>query len=148
MTLTDHSYGKAHVGVVKVSRAGAQHSLKELDVQVMLHGKFESSYAGGDNRLVVATDTMKNTVNVFAKEMLGSENEEFGTALAEHFLKTYAQPKWIAWKCGSRNIAGSAWSLPVSRIRTVFWNAGQHGPPRASSARAKEPRWNLALRIC
>ena len=90
MKLTNHLYGKAHVRVLKVMREGAKHSLKELDVQVMLHGDFDASYTKADNRLVVATDSMKNTVNVFAKEKLGVENEVFGTALAEHFIKTYA----------------------------------------------------------
>src|SRR5208282_3736931 len=40
---------------------------------------------------VVATDSMKNMVNVFAREKLGAESEEFGIALGEHFLKTYPQ---------------------------------------------------------
>lgn len=89
--LTNHLYGKARVRLLKVMREGARHSLKELDVQVMLHGDFESSYTAGDNHLVVATDTMKNTVNVFAQQKLGAENEEFAAALAGHFLATYAQ---------------------------------------------------------
>ena len=90
MKLTDHSYGKAHVRVLKVTRDGAQHSLKELDVQMMLHGDFDASYTKADNKLVVATDSMKNTVNVFAKEKLGVETEPFAVALAEHFIQTYA----------------------------------------------------------
>ncbi len=90
MKLTDHSYGKAHIRVLKVLRDGAKHSLKELDVQVMLHGDFDASYTQADNKLVVATDSMKNTVNVFAKEKLGVETEPFGIALAEHFIQTYA----------------------------------------------------------
>jgi len=90
MKLTNHLYGKAHVRVLKVMRDGAKHSLKELDVQVMLHGDFDASYTQADNKLVVATDSMKNTVNVFAKEKLGAETEPFGIALAEHFIQTYA----------------------------------------------------------
>lgn len=90
MKLTDHSYGKAHVRVLKVLRDSAKHSLKELDVQVMLHGDFDASYTKADNSLVIATDSMKNTVNVFAKEQLGAETEPFGITLAEHFIKTYA----------------------------------------------------------
>jgi len=76
---------------MKVIRAGAQHSLKELAVSVMLKGEFEAAYTQADNRLVVATDTMKNTVYILAKEKLGAENEVFGLALGEHFLKTYSQ---------------------------------------------------------
>jgi urate oxidase len=91
MKLIQHSYGKAKVRVLKVFRAGKIHSLKELDIQVMLQGDFGASFTKADNRLVVATDSMKNTVNVLAKEKLGEENEEFGITLGEHFLKTYPQ---------------------------------------------------------
>lgn len=89
MKLIHHQYGKARVRVLKVTRDRQQHSLKELDVSVGLQGDFDASYTKSDNRLVVATDSMKNTVNIFAKKKLGTENEEFGLALGQHFLKTY-----------------------------------------------------------
>jgi len=89
MKLIGHQYGKARVRVLKVFRNGPLHSVKELDVQVMLQGGFDASFTGADNRLVVATDSMKNTVNVFAKRKLGAETEEFGLALGRHFLETY-----------------------------------------------------------
>jgi urate oxidase len=89
MKLIAHHYGKARVRVLKVFRAGKIHSLKELEVQVMLQGDFDASFTKADNRLVVATDSMKNTVNVLARQKLGPETEEFGLTLAEHFLKTY-----------------------------------------------------------
>lgn len=91
MHLSHHHYGKAKVRVMKVTRQGARHTLKELEVAVMLQGDFDASYTRADNSLVVATDTMKNTVYVLAKEKLGAENEEFGLALGEHFLKSYPQ---------------------------------------------------------
>jgi urate oxidase len=89
MKLISHNYGKAKVRVLKVFRAGKIHSIKELDVQVMLQGDFDASYTKSDNRLVVATDSIKNTVNVFAKQKLGAETESFSIVLGEHFLKTY-----------------------------------------------------------
>jgi urate oxidase len=95
MHLLHQHYGKAKIRVMKVSRAGAQHSLKELEVSVMLQGDFEASYTRADNSLVVPTDTMKNTVYVLAKDKLGAENEEFGLALGEHFLKTYPQVREV-----------------------------------------------------
>jgi urate oxidase len=91
MKLLHQRYGKARVRVMKVTRGRGRHTLKELDVSVMLRGDFDASYTKADNSLVVPTDTMKNTVNVLAKEKLGAENEEFGILLAEHFLKTYPQ---------------------------------------------------------
>ena len=95
MKLIHHNYGKAKVRVLKVFRAGKIHSLKELEVQVMLQGDFDASFTRADNRLVVATDSIKNTINVFAKEKLGRENELFGIVLAEHFLNTYPQVKRV-----------------------------------------------------
>jgi len=89
MKLIQHHYGKARVRVLKVFRNGPRHAVKELEVQVMLQGDFGASFTQADNRLVVATDSIKNTVNVFAKKLLGAETEKFGLALGEHFLKTY-----------------------------------------------------------
>jgi urate oxidase len=57
----------------------------------MLEGDFESSYVAGDNTKVVPTDTMKNTINVLAKEKLGDEIELFAIALGQHFLQRYKQ---------------------------------------------------------
>ena len=91
MKLLQHNYGKAKVRALKVFRTGKIHSVRELDVSVMLQGNFDASFTKADNRLVVATDSMKNTVNIFAKKKLGAENERFGVALGEHFLKTYPQ---------------------------------------------------------
>ncbi len=89
MKLIQHNYGKAKVRVLKVFRAGKIHSIKELDVQVMLQGDFGASYTKADNRLVVATDSVKNTINILAKQKLGTEMEAFGIFLGGHFLKTY-----------------------------------------------------------
>ena len=89
MKLIHQNYGKARVRILKVLRAGKKHSVKELDVQVMLQGNFDAVYTKGDNRPVVATDSLKNTVNVLAKQKLGAETETFGELLGNHFLKTY-----------------------------------------------------------
>jgi urate oxidase len=91
MKLVHHNYGKARVRVMKVTRDGARHALKELDVSVRLEGDFDASYTNGDNALVVATDTMKNTINVLAREKLGAENEPFALLAAKHFVDTYRQ---------------------------------------------------------
>jgi len=82
---------------MKVLRDGATHTIKELDVSVALSGDFESSYTApeGDNSKVVATDTMKNTVNVLAHDHLGRENERFAFVLGEHFLKRYKQAQRV-----------------------------------------------------
>lgn len=91
MKLSYHRYGKAKVRLLKVLRQGPQHSVKELEVSVMLQGEFAPSYTQADNSLVVPTDTMKNTVYALARQESGLENEPFGLALASHFLKSYPQ---------------------------------------------------------
>ena len=89
--LTGHRYGKARVRVMKILREGPVHTLKDLEVAAFLKGDFASSYTAGDNTKVVATDTIKNTINVFARQHLGPEIERFALVLGEHFLTRYAQ---------------------------------------------------------
>jgi urate oxidase len=89
--LAAHRYGKARVRVMKILRDGPVHTLKDLEVAAFLKGDFASSYTSGDNSKVVATDTMKNTINVFAKQHLGHEIERFALILGEHFLARYEQ---------------------------------------------------------
>lgn len=86
-----HRYGKARVRVMKVLREGAVHTLKDIEVVVLLEGDFASSYTSGDNTKVVATDTIKNTINVFAKEHLAHEIERFAITLGQHFVARYRQ---------------------------------------------------------
>jgi urate oxidase len=112
MKLAHHHYGKAKVRLMKVIRDGPRHTLKELEISVMLQGDFDASYTRADNSLVVPTDTMKNTVNILAWEKLGTENEEFALALGKHFLKTYVQVSQVdiglSERCWDRlKVAGS-----------------------------------------
>lgn len=102
MKLLRNSYGKARVRVMKVTRRGRRHSVKELTVSVTLQGRFADSYTRDDNRLVVATDTMKNTVNILAQQFLGEETEEFGVKLAAHFLKIYRQVEQVVIRLDER----------------------------------------------
>jgi urate oxidase len=102
MELLRNSLGKARVRVMKVTRRGRRHSVKELAVSVMLQGRFAASYTRGDNRLVVPTDTMKNTVHVLAQRFLGGETGEFGVQLSDHFLKTYRQVEQVAIRLEER----------------------------------------------
>ena len=87
---------------MKILRDGATHTVKELDVTVSLAGDFETSYTAGDNSFVVATDTMKNTVNVLASRHLGLETERFAQTLVTHFLTKYPQVKAATVKTSER----------------------------------------------
>lgn len=91
MKLLRNHYGKGRVRVLKMLRNGATHTIQELNVKAMLEGDFAASYTNNDNSKVVATDTIKNTVNVIATQHLGEQIERFGMSLGEHFLRRYEQ---------------------------------------------------------
>jgi urate oxidase len=81
-------YGKAEVRLVKVIRDGDWHTLRDLNVQVALEGDFRAAYTDGDNRNLLATDTMRNTVYAFAQHDPLTSLEEFGARLVRHFVQT------------------------------------------------------------
>ena len=80
-------YGKASIHIVRVARDPHGHRVRDLTVAIALEGDFERSYTDGDNSLVIATDTMKNTAYAFAKDRLDGSIEAYGRALAGHFLE-------------------------------------------------------------
>jgi urate oxidase len=95
VVLSENQYGKSRVRVVKVERRGSRHEMKDLNVDVQLSGDFSAAYLEGDNRKVLPTDTMKNTVYALAREQPVGEIEEFGHRLAEHFLCQNAYVSWV-----------------------------------------------------
>jgi urate oxidase len=90
MTIVENHYGKSRVRVARVVRQKDRHELHEMTVAIQLEGDFDTSYAAGDNRLIVATDSMKNTVYVLAKDPAVAQPESFGLLIGRHFLNTYA----------------------------------------------------------
>jgi len=84
--LTDNSYGKSSVRLMKVTRLPDRHDLKEVCVNIQFEGEFEKVYTKGDNSNVLPTDTMKNTVYAIAKDHPLRSIEEFGLTLSNHFL--------------------------------------------------------------
>lgn len=91
MKLIANRYGKTRVRVMKILRDAPRHTVKEIEVSALLNGDFAAAYTAADNSKVVATDTIKNTVNVLAKEHLGEEIERFAVTIGEHFLRRYEQ---------------------------------------------------------
>jgi urate oxidase len=84
--LASNSYGKSAVRLLKVERSGNHHVIRELAVDIALTGAFDAAHTEGDNSLVLPTDTMKNTVYAKARELTLGAPEDFGIALAHHFL--------------------------------------------------------------
>ena len=89
IVLGDNQYGKAETHVVRVTKKGARHEIKDLNVSVALAGDFADTHLTGDNSKVVPTDTQKNTVFAFASEPMG-DIEDFGIRLARHFVSEFA----------------------------------------------------------
>jgi len=91
MPLIHHAYGKARVRVMRVHRDGDRNDVRELSVQTMLEGEFGASFTEGDNRSVIATDTIKNIAYIVARENMTASAELYGQALAARFLARYPQ---------------------------------------------------------
>ena len=90
MPLIQNTYGKGRVRVMRVHR-GTQHEVRELTIMTLLDGDFAAAYTEGDNRTVVATDTIKNIAYIVARENTAAGTEEYGELLAARFLQRYSQ---------------------------------------------------------
>ncbi|GAA5053311.1 urate oxidase [Thermocatellispora tengchongensis] len=86
VVLGPNRYGKAETRVVRVTREGETHHVKDCNVSVSLSGEMEAVHLTGDNSAVLPTDTQKNTVYAFAKKHGIGEIEEFALLLARHFV--------------------------------------------------------------
>lgn len=91
MPLIHNTYGKGRVRVMRVHRDGDRNEVRELSVHTMLDGDFGASFTAGDNRQVVATDTIKNIAYIVARENMQACAEDYGQALAARFLDRYPQ---------------------------------------------------------
>jgi urate oxidase len=84
--LDSNAYGKNAIRLSKVIRHPDRHDIRQISVDVSLQGDFDAVHLAGDNSKVLPTDTMKNTVYALAKDRFTDSIEEFGLALADHFL--------------------------------------------------------------
>ena len=91
IALAENKYGKSRVRLVQVKRRGDRHDFREWTVEILFSGDFESCFVDGDNRNILPTDTMKNTVYSLARESSQTCMEEFGQELAGFFLDNNPQ---------------------------------------------------------
>lgn len=90
----EQRHGKARVRVGRVwrSKEGRRHFMVEWNVDISLLSNCVAAYVRDDNSDIVATDTMKNTVYVKAKECSEQLSaEEFAILLGKHFASFYPQ---------------------------------------------------------
>ena len=85
-TLRENRYGKTGVRLIKVSRRGAVHEVREWTVRVLLEGEFARTHTHGDNAGLLATDTMKNAVYSRANESGAESPEVFAAEMSEFLL--------------------------------------------------------------
>lgn len=83
--LGENWWGKSKVRISKVDRNGASDDFSDLTVQVLLGNDGSLACVEGDNREVLPTDTMRNTVYVLAQDHLTTDLEDFAARLAGHF---------------------------------------------------------------
>ncbi len=91
MPLIKNRYGKGRVRVMRIHRDGERHEVSQLNVKAMIEGDFARAYTHGDNSTSVSTDTIRNVVNVVARQNTGLSTEDFCLVLAQKYLDTYPQ---------------------------------------------------------
>ncbi len=142
MPLIKNRYGKGRVRVMRIHRDGERHEVSQLNVKAMIEGDFAQAYTHGDNSTSVSTDTIKNVVNVVARQNTGLSTEDFCLVLAQKYLDTYPQvssvaitaheTKWSRLSFGGKPHPHS-FTLDSNGKPTVEVAQVRDGPPTMSS---------------
>lgn len=84
--LGGNQYGKAENRVVRIYRDTPRHEIHDINVSTCLRGDFTAAHLEGDQSDVLPTDTQKQTAYAYAKEKGLLSIEDYGLALARHFV--------------------------------------------------------------
>jgi urate oxidase len=84
--LGKNQYGKAENRVVRIHRDSPRHEIHDVNVSICLRGDFSAAHLTGDQSEVLPTDTQKQTAYAYAKEQGLNSIEDYGLALARHFV--------------------------------------------------------------
>ena len=98
--LVANNYGKSGIRLLRVSRSGQQHEIKDITLDIQFEGDFAAVHTQGDNSAVLPTDTMKNTVYALAAREPVGEIENFGKRLVSHFLNNNPQVSRVSVHIG------------------------------------------------
>src|SRR5437879_3099803 len=124
MTTTEISYGKAQVVFYRLGGHDIAPLAASVDVDVF--GKrFLAAYTEGDNREVVATDTMKNFVYAMAAEYSGRTLLGLCAFLGRRFLETY--PVMEALRVSAREVPLDAAAGERGPSDVLFRSTRGHG---------------------
>jgi urate oxidase len=72
--------------VVRIYRDHPRHEIRDINVSSALRGDFSAAHLAGDQSRVLPTDTQKQTIFAYAKEVGVGEIEDFALALGRHFV--------------------------------------------------------------
>jgi urate oxidase len=86
IVLGPNQYGKAENRVVRIQRDSPRHEIRDITVSSALRGDFSVAHLDGDQSDVLPTDTQKNTAYAYAKEQGLTGIEDYGLALARHYV--------------------------------------------------------------
>jgi urate oxidase len=84
--LGKNQYGKAENRVVRIYRDNPRHEIHDVNVSTCLRGDFSAAHLVGDQGDVLPTDTQKQTAYAYAYEKGLLSIEDYGLALARHFV--------------------------------------------------------------
>ena len=96
MPLIKNRYGKGRVRIMRIHRDGDKQDVSQLSIKAMLEGDFGRAYTEADNSTSTSTDTIKNIVNVVARENTALSTEEFCQVLAKRYLDLYPQASSVS----------------------------------------------------
>ncbi|MGH2428233.1 MAG: factor-independent urate hydroxylase [Candidatus Limnocylindria bacterium] len=120
-------YGKADVKVYRTSAeplagitpipespfTGRDNTLVAAEIEVIVRGEvFLEAYTKGDNRLVVATDTMKNFIHAVSVKARARTLEEWLLEVGSAFLETYPHMERLTMQ--GRDLAFPAVVVPAA----------------------------------
>jgi urate oxidase len=145
MTATEVRYGKAHVVLYRFGGPSVVPFAAAVDIDVF--GKrFLAAYTEGDNREVVATDTMKNFIYAKAAEYAGSTLTGLCAFLGRCFLETYPVMEMLRVSAGEIPLDAAAGERGPSAVlfRSTRRDhavaevtlSGEDGAPQITGARS------------
>jgi urate oxidase len=132
--LAENKYGKSRVRLARVRRHADRHDFREWTVEILLEGDFDSCFTQGNNRKILPTDTMKNTVYSLARNSSAESIEEFAKELLNFLLGRNPQV------CGGQvTIEEKCWERLAVRGKphpsTFVQSSGERQTTEVSAAR-------------
>ena len=129
--------------LARLKRTPERHEFQEWTVQILLQGDFESCFTDGDNRKILPTDTMKNTVYSLARSSSAECMEDFAKDLIDFLLRrnpqvsqaevSVSEKTWAHLQAGGKNPHPTTFVQSSGECQTAKIARAQGGPFSAVS---------------